>query len=268
MSLPASRDGYYQRMRLVAPLFLVLALLSTGCNTKSKKSEGPKPKISFTTISPGEDDGRKVGAKDLVIVLYRGSFEDGTIFDQNWEPDKKQPPLQFVTDTGAVVEGFNEGVKGMTVGEVRKVTIPWQLGYGEQGNETIPGKTNLVFEIKMLYFADESEQGIFEVYDEVEGTGAEAKLGSSVKVDYKAYYLNDVLVDDTYQRGEPVSFVIGDNTVFPGFDAAIRGMKVGGTKTVIIPPTLAQGPSGSVYLQGNQPIKYDLKLVAVSQPNG
>jgi peptidylprolyl isomerase len=67
-----------------------------------------------------------------------------------------------------------------------------------------------------------------------------AAVGDRVTVNYTGY-LEDGTVFDTTEGREPLTFVIGDGTMIPGFDAAVRGMQVGETKTVIIPAASAYG---------------------------
>lgn len=75
---------------------------------------------------------------DSVSVLYAGSLEDGTVFDTNI-PERAQAaglerttfdPLEFTVGAGSVIEGFDEAVLGMRVGQTKTVTIPPEQGYG------------------------------------------------------------------------------------------------------------------------------------------
>ncbi|MCD6280015.1 MAG: peptidylprolyl isomerase [Deltaproteobacteria bacterium] len=69
---------------------------------------------------------------------------------------------------------------------------------------------------------------------------AEAKLGDKVRVHYTGL-LDDGTVFDTSVGREPFDFTIGENTVIPGFENAVVGMKVGDKKTISIPPGDAYG---------------------------
>jgi peptidylprolyl isomerase len=63
---------------------------------------------------------------DVVWIHYRGTLEDGTVFDSSLERD----PLEFTLGAGAVIPGFDNAVRGMRVGEQKKVTIPADEAYG------------------------------------------------------------------------------------------------------------------------------------------
>lgn len=85
-----------------------------------------------------------------------------------------------------------------------------------------------------------------EVKEIEEGTGAEAKSGDEVTVQYVGVnYKSGKEFDASWDRGEPFSFQLGAGMVIPGWDQGVEGMKVGGRRELIIPPELAYGPEGS-----------------------
>lgn len=82
--------------------------------------------------------------------------------------------------------------------------------------------------------------------DLIVGTGAEAKTGQSVTVNYVgALYKGGKVFDASWRRKEPFTFVLGQGSVIPGWDQGIGGMKVGGRRLLIIPSTLAYGAKGA-----------------------
>ena len=77
------------------------------------------------------------------------------------------------------------------------------------------------------------------------GTGAEAKAGESVTVNYVGVlYKGGKEFDASWKRNEPFTFVLGRGQVIPGWDQGVAGMKVGGRRLLIIPSALAYGPQG------------------------
>jgi peptidylprolyl isomerase len=85
-----------------------------------------------------------------------------------------------------------------------------------------------------------------EVKDLEEGTGATAKAGDVVSVNYVGVnYKTGTEFDASWSRGEPFTFTLGAHEVISGWDEGIEGMKVGGRRELIIPPNHAYGSTGS-----------------------
>jgi peptidylprolyl isomerase len=70
---------------------------------------------------------------DNVKVHYTGKLADGTVFDSSEGSD----PLEFAVGSGQVIQGFEEGVVGMKVGESKVVQIPVEKAYGERKEELV-----------------------------------------------------------------------------------------------------------------------------------
>jgi peptidylprolyl isomerase len=80
----------------------------------------------------------------------------------------------------------------------------------------------------------------------ITGTGAEAKTGDAVSVNYVgALYHGGKVFDASWKRNEPFPFTLGKGQVIPGWEQGVPGMKVGGRRELIIPPSLAYGAKGS-----------------------
>lgn len=102
------------------------------------------------------------------------------------------------------------------------------------------------------------------------GTGTEATAGSTAQGQYGAWLYSDTNPD---HKGTQVdqgqfSIVLGANQVIKGFDQGVTGMKVGGTRRVIVPPSLAYGSSGFQTIPPNAALVFDLALLGVVPPAG
>lgn len=80
--------------------------------------------------------------------------------------------------------------------------------------------------------------------DLVEGDGAEAKQGSAVTVNYTGWLTDGTKFDSSLDSGQPFQFTIGEQKVISGWEEGIAGMKVGGTRLLIIPPDKGYGAQG------------------------
>lgn len=83
---------------------------------------------------------------DTITVDYTGTLEDGTQFDSSIGRE----PFSFTIGQGAVIQGWDQGLLGMKVGEERKLTIPSELGYGASGSGPIPPNATLIFTVKLI----------------------------------------------------------------------------------------------------------------------
>jgi FKBP-type peptidyl-prolyl cis-trans isomerase FkpA len=92
--------------------------------------------------------GATAEAGQDVVVHYVGRLENGQQFDSS---RARRDPLDFALGAGDVIKGWDEGIAGMKVGGKRKLTIPPELAYGDQGcGGVIPPQATLVFEVELL----------------------------------------------------------------------------------------------------------------------
>jgi peptidylprolyl isomerase len=103
------------------------------------------PGVTIEDLKPGNGPMAKTG--DFVTVDYTGRLTDGKLFDST----VGKTPFTFQIGEGKVIRGWDIGVAGMKAGGKRKLTVPSNLAYGENGQgDLIPPNATLVFEIEML----------------------------------------------------------------------------------------------------------------------
>jgi len=136
-------------MKLLLSLAL-LFLLTMGCVNMGNSGSNEKVPLTTSTPSPSAmasasaSGGVKIG--DSVSVDYVGSTTDGKVFDTSVEAEAKKAnlplrpsysTLSFTVGAGQMIKGFDSGVVGMKVGEVKTVTLPPAEAYGEMRTDLI-----------------------------------------------------------------------------------------------------------------------------------
>ncbi|MCU0660203.1 MAG: FKBP-type peptidyl-prolyl cis-trans isomerase [Candidatus Pacebacteria bacterium] len=105
--------------------------------------------LQYEITKEGSGPGIKSG--EVAVVNYTGRLEDGTVFDSNVDPAFGHTVVfEFVIDEGAVIKGWDIGVKGMKVGEKRTLVLPPELGYGSSSIGLIPPNATLIFDVELL----------------------------------------------------------------------------------------------------------------------
>jgi FKBP-type peptidyl-prolyl cis-trans isomerase FklB len=104
-------------------------------------------------------------------------------------------------------------------------------------------------------------------YREIEsGDGASPNDGDTVKVNYEGKLIDGTVFDSSYERGEPVSFQVGQ--VIEGWQEALKMMDVGDTWEVVIPAELAYGTRGQGPIGPNETLDFKVELLDVNPDNG
>jgi FKBP-type peptidyl-prolyl cis-trans isomerase len=125
---------------------------SVSVTTMAAGSGAPAPGGAISPTELGKVDtvvgtGAEAKAGDTVKVHYTGTLTNGTQFDSSVGKD----PFTFKLGAGEVIKGWDQGVAGMKVGGKRKLTIGYELAYGEGGSPpTIPPKAPLLFDVELL----------------------------------------------------------------------------------------------------------------------
>ena len=118
-------------------------------NTGGKEVEDSSMKdfesLEIETLKEGS--GAEAVDGNTVVVHYEGTLRDGTKFDSSFDRDV---PFEFILGNGEVIQGWEQGIKGMKVGEERELHIPSELAYGQNDLGTIPAGSGLIFKVVLL----------------------------------------------------------------------------------------------------------------------
>lgn len=133
---PVGRSG------LVLLWLGLLALVAAGAGYAYHQTKSNL----FTVVKEGT--GPSPTETDIVLIKYKGTLANGTVFDQN-----EQAPLPVAQS----VPGFRQALTKMKKGGKYKIVIPPELGYGAKAAGPIPANSTLYFDVELLDFRSEAE---------------------------------------------------------------------------------------------------------------
>jgi len=237
--------------------------------TVSLPTEMPT-ELVITDITEGEGEAAVEGS--TVYVYYVGVLsKDGDRFDGNFGGD----PYAVTLGTGAVIDGWDQGLIGVKAGGRRQLDIPSELAYGASGSgDAIPPDSAISFIVDVVAIVppidpadapDITIKGAANVDklvsdDLLDGEGDEAKAGSNVLVHIIAYRADTgEQLASTWGDPSPVALLLKDGGSLPGLIEGIPGMKVGGRRQLTIPFADAFGTDGNTDMK--LPASTDLVVV-------
>jgi FKBP-type peptidyl-prolyl cis-trans isomerase len=135
---------------------LVIALVAFLLIKNNKKIDTPMitedrtEETSNIKINNMEEKISKAG--DVLVMNYTGRLENGTVFDSNVLPEFNHvQPFEFMLGAGQVIQGWDEGLVGMKIGDKKTLVIPPEKGYGDRAvGNIIPANSTLIFEVELV----------------------------------------------------------------------------------------------------------------------
>ena len=118
----------------------------------------PRELGSLRVIDIKEGSGAQYVRRACVYTHYTGWLADGTKFDSSRDTSRvgvAAEPVAFAQGRKQVIDAWDAGFEGMRVGGLRRLFVPWRLGYGARGNPpVIPPRADLVFDVELMAIAD------------------------------------------------------------------------------------------------------------------
>ena len=261
--------------------------VETNCVGVTPESSG----IYVIPLEAGKGPCPKKGDKvevDFSAHLLNGQFV-GSTFDR---PDK----FSFVLGKGFAIQGWEEIVPKMHVGERVKAVIPFDLAYGEYSVGSIPSYSNLVYDIKLLKITPEEElraeeekalaalkaesEKAFTDYVTANGivdhtpsglyyskslvtSGAAPKEGQKAVITYVASFLDGTPLGSSAELEGDFEVLYGSGAVLKGLEEGLGLMHVGEKARFVLPYTLAYGEQPYKNIPGCTNLVFDVELIEI-----
>ena len=186
-------------------------------------------------------------------------------------------PLEFTLGVGQVIPGWEKGILGMKVGEIRYLTVPAVMAYGERSMEDVPPYSDLYFEVELVHADPPMEPDKFpqnvdalkwreiskglKAYDEKQGTGKPAIPGASLKTHYTGWLLSGRKFGSSKDLSKPLEVVLGNGKLIKGWEEGLEGMREGGVRWLRVAPAMGYGAKAYTMIPSNSVLIFRVELV-------
>lgn len=233
--------------------------------------------LKYAVLSEGSGDKPQEG--EIAAVQFTGWLSDGT----NFGGSEGGPPVEFNVGRAEILPGWDEAVLLMQEGEKAQFIMPPELAFGAEGIPgLVPPDETVTFEIELISISPPPptptpapppasvSEADYMVTDSglkiavlEEGEGDSPQLGETVSVHYRLWLEDGTQVDNSYDRGQPFPFVMGTNSMIPGWEEGVALMKVGEKAQLILPPELAYGEQGVGPIPPNATLIFEVELLDI-----
>lgn len=263
-------------------------------NYVEQNLQGVMPEPSGVYIIPLEPGSGRCPVKGEKVELdFAASLLNGQLVGSTFDnPDK----FSFVLGEGFAIQGWEEVVPKMHLGERVKAVIPFEMAYGNRPVGAIPAYSNLIYDIKLLKITTteelraEAEKALealkvesekaFNDYVNANGIvnhtssglyyskmlatdGKSPQRGQKVRIKFNASYIDGTPLGNSDDLGESFEMVYGDGSVLKGLEEGIGMMHVGEKARFVLPYHLAYGEQPYGKIPGCSNIVFDVELVEI-----
>jgi FKBP-type peptidyl-prolyl cis-trans isomerase len=285
---------------LIAVVFMAVGSVFVSCDSGDNKFAGfeqTKDGLYYKFHIRGNDTVTpKIGDYVTIDMIY--SAEDSVMFDSKELPQVMKMPMIEPTFVGDVYDGMAM----MKIGDsatficnadsvftklFRMPAVPKELDSVEylyfhiklNAIETLE-EVKAAQEIELKELKDNEAKARYEFLEEnfpeaqpvasglyyietKEGKGSTPEKGQTVSVNYKGMFLDGTVFDSSFDRNEPIEFVLGEGQVIKGWDEGIGMMRKGGKATLVIPSDIAYGPQGRSSIPPYSSLVFEVELLDI-----
>ncbi len=286
-------------LQLLVAAACAVTLVACGGGDKTPKEVvvvQPDYKLTETKVGTGD---LAAAAGDTVTIKYNGFLYDANNAANGYRGAKVRSTYDsnitftYTVGVGAasylagIGPGLDMALIGMRAGGTRTAILPANLAFGSVAYDAgeingikypaIPANSPIVFDLelvnvtKAVVITPIPAPTTLVSKDTTVGTGDAAAAGKSLTVTYSLYVYDggSVTLRSALKETNTFTFVLGAGTVIKGWDQGLVGMKVGGIRTLTIPPDLAYGATpqldtaGNIKIPANSTLVFDIALTAV-----
>jgi peptidylprolyl isomerase len=250
---------------------------STPIKPKKQKAVKLPCGIEYTITHKGNGP-KPVVPDDRAQVLYKGYITGDTskVFDASSRHGNV--PYSFHPGRGGeVIAGWDSVIKYLNAGDRAIMKLPAKYAYGAQARPGIPANSDLTFEIEVVDVLKKpakwdgtgkdtitTPSGLKMIMFVKNPDSALVKQGNTVALDYSGYLLNGYMFDSSIERGQPLTYVVGQMPLIQGWSEAVNLMREGEKAQVIIPWQLAYGANGRPpMIPAKADLIFDMHLVNI-----
>ena len=210
---------------------------------------------------------------EAILADSIARYKDKWLYASSYDGE----PLEFTLGMGQVIEGWEKGILGMKVGEIRYLTVPAVMAYGDRSLENIPPNSNLYFEVELVHADPPMEPDKFpqsvdalkwreiskglKAYDEKQGTGKPTIPGATLKTHYTGWLLSGRKFGSSKDMGKPLEVVLGNGKLIKGWEQGLDGMREGGVRWLRVSPAMGYGATAYSMIPSNSTLIFRVELV-------
>lgn len=244
------------------------AMTSAAAAKDTAKIAVPAPTDSATAAASAADAANAANTADS-IARYKDKWQFSNSYDGE--------PLEFTLGMGQVIPGWDKGLVGMKVGEVRYLTVPAVMAYGDRSLDGIPPNSDLYFEVELVHADPPMEPDKFpadveklkwhdvskglKAYDEKTGNGKPAIVGATLKTHYTGWLVSGRKFGSSKDLGKPLEVVLGNGKLIKGWEQGLDGMREGGVRWLRVSPAMGYGATAYTMIPSNSTLIFRVELV-------
>ncbi|KAF3928228.1 hypothetical protein AA313_de0207170 [Arthrobotrys entomopaga] len=233
---------------------------------KAAQLKAKAAETAVKAIAAKDTKKRSADEMDIDVIASSSTLSNGTTIAAASATVTDTPPSSLSKKQQKKLKANSgEPVAVSTPTEKKKVQFASQLEQGPtpNGNKSPATAAKAEKDEKPAVQSSKSRtvDGV-KIEDHKLGTGPEAKKGQKVSMRYIGKLTNGKIFDSN-KKGKPFTFALGKGDVIKGWDIGIAGMKVGGERKLVIPPSLAYGNSSPPGIPKNSTLVFEVKLLEI-----